>query len=260
MVGQAPPWFAIEREAGTATQLEALPIVRKDVGVRAAGGEWRLADVGRIGAYFVVDVGDASGWRPVRDLYEDVGGALDALVTAYAGRLRTGERRVAASILFQGYAARLWSPVLGCVALGMPPPDLSTRRLRWRYRPGQPVGLNLATPRPAAEPVPPMIVHEHLTPMATALYRLTGVARNLLWGNASSALAGTLTALHLAGVRINAAAAVVRGLLESAPLRGTGVLTLTGERPDFRRRSCCLYYRLPGGGLCGDCCLTRVPG
>jgi len=227
--------------------------------VRVVGGEWRLVDVGRIGAYFVVDVGDAPGWHPVAELYADAGGALDLLVTAYADRLRTGERRVAASILFQGYAARLWSPVLGCVALGMPPPDLAARRLRWRYRPGEPMGLNLAAPEPAAGPVPPVIVHEHLTPLVAALHRLTGVARNLLWGNAASALAGTLTALRLAGVRIGVATAVVRGLLESAPLRGTGALTLPGGRPAFRRRSCCLYYRLPGGGLCGDCCLTRVP-
>jgi ferric iron reductase protein FhuF len=25
--------------------------------------------------------------------------------------------------------------------------------------------------------------------------------------------------------------------------------------PDFLRNSCCLYYRLPDGGLCGDCVL-----
>ncbi len=25
----------------------------------------------------------------------------------------------------------------------------------------------------------------------------------------------------------------------------------------FRRRSCCLYYRVPGGGICGDCVLRR---
>ena len=226
--------------------------------MRVAGSEWGLADVGRLGAYFVVEVGDGPGWRPVAELYGDVSGALDSLVMAYADRLRTGERRVAASILFQGYAARLWSPVLGCVALGMPPPDLAAG-LRWRYRPGEPVGLNLAAPVPAVEPVPPVIVHDHLTPMIAALHRLTGVARNLLWGNASSALAGTLTALNLAGVGSGAATAVVRELLESGPLRGTGVLAVTGERPNFRRRSCCLYYRLPGGGLCGDCCLTRVP-
>jgi|GEM_PF-1837329 hypothetical protein len=47
-------------------------------------------------------------------------------------------------------------------------------------------------------------------------------------------------------------------LLGTGRLRGTGQLTGTGLA--FRRRSCCLYYRLPGGGLCGDCCLRRVPG
>ena len=35
----------------------------------------------------------------------------------------------------------------------------------------------------------------------------------------------------------------------------TGTLTGTG----FRRRSCCLYYRVPGGGVCGDCCFLRPP-
>ncbi|MEU7551440.1 (2Fe-2S)-binding protein [Streptomyces sp. NPDC044571] len=25
----------------------------------------------------------------------------------------------------------------------------------------------------------------------------------------------------------------------------------------FVRRSCCLYYKVPGGGFCGDCVLRR---
>ena len=37
------------------------------------------------------------------------------------------------------------------------------------------------------------------------------------------------------------------------PLSDTGTLGPDGE--GFRRRSCCLYYRVPGGGLCGDCVL-----
>ncbi|WP_199808608.1 (2Fe-2S)-binding protein, partial [Streptomyces sp. NRRL S-146] len=37
----------------------------------------------------------------------------------------------------------------------------------------------------------------------------------------------------------------------------TGAGTLDGTA--FRRRSCCLYYRVPGGGVCGDCCFTRPP-
>jgi hypothetical protein len=55
------------------------------------------------------------------------------------------------------------------------------------------------------------------------------------------------------------AAAVVEELLARAPLDGTATL----ERPDperarwfLVRRNCCLYYRIPGGGTCGDCVLT----
>ena len=29
------------------------------------------------------------------------------------------------------------------------------------------------------------------------------------------------------------------------------------QGPAFTRRTCCLYYRLPGGGLCGDCVLHQ---
>ena len=35
---------------------------------------------------------------------------------------------------------------------------------------------------------------------------------------------------------------------------------MTGDGLSFRRRSCCLYYRLPGGALCGDCGLARPSG
>ncbi|MFV2120727.1 (2Fe-2S)-binding protein, partial [Streptomyces sp. Act-28] len=33
--------------------------------------------------------------------------------------------------------------------------------------------------------------------------------------------------------------------------------TLRG--PALRRRTCCLYYRCPGGGLCGDCVFDAPP-
>ena len=35
-------------------------------------------------------------------------------------------------------------------------------------------------------------------------------------------------------------------------------MSWSNPRPDtsfFVRRSCCLYYRLPAGGKCGDCAL-----
>jgi len=189
---------------------------------------------------------------PVADLYRNAGGALDALVDHHAARLRTTERRVAASILYQEFAARLWSPVLGCLALDRPPPDLSLSSLRWR---ASPFGLAVSSDGPRAA-APATLVDEHLRPMATALHERTGVAVTLLWGNAASALVGTVTVLRLHGRPLDTG--LVRELLEVPPLRGAGTLG-DGDPPAFRRRSCCLYYRVPGGGLCGDCCFTRAP-
>ena len=203
-----------------------------------------------LGPFFTLAVGP--GGRPVLDLYRNAGGALDALVERHAERLGTAERRVAASILFQEFAARLWSPVLGSVAFDLPAPDLSAARLRWR---DDPFRLGVAGPAAAAtEPV--ALVDEHLRPMVAAVVDRTGVAADLLWGNAASALVGTLTVIRLNGGRVDIATA--RTLLDTEPLRGTGTL-VRADPPVFRRRSCCLYYRVPGGGLCGDCCLTQVP-
>ena len=47
-----------------------------------------------------------------------------------------------------------------------------------------------------------------------------------------------------------------RELLRMGVLHGTGELAEPDPgQPFFVRRSCCLYYRLPTGGKCGDCAL-----
>jgi hypothetical protein len=43
----------------------------------------------------------------------------------------------------------------------------------------------------------------------------------------------------------------VRGLLATSELSGCGDFIGSG----FVRNSCCLMYRIPGAGLCGDCVL-----
>ncbi|MEW2292855.1 (2Fe-2S)-binding protein [Streptomyces sp. NPDC006743] len=106
-----------------------------------------------------------------------------------------------------------------------------------------------------------VVLHAHLEPLAAALRARYRLAPGLLRGNAASALA--------------AAARQVRGwarqdgrteagdlahdlavrLLAHPALAGAGTLGATG----FRRRSCCLYYRVPGGGVCGDCCFSCAP-
>jgi hypothetical protein len=214
-----------------------------------------LADVAPVGPYFAVDTGpDIAGHPLWRSFTELCGRALPDQVAAVRVRLGTDEPRVAASLLFQGIAGRLWSPVLATAAVHGVVPDLRPAHTYWRAASPGPVLLAV----PEALPADPsalgtVVVERHLRPLVAAVRAVTPVAEGLLWGNAASALAGALTVLAQARPRHAAAARrLVEDLLGAPPLRGTGVLGPAG----FRRRSCCLYYRAPGGGLCGDCALA----
>jgi ferric iron reductase protein FhuF len=219
-----------------------------------------LADVAGIGPFFALDIDPGVAghplWRPFTEL---AGRALPDQVAAVRARLGTGEDRVAASLLFQGVAGRVWSPVLAAAAEHGVVPDLDADRTHWRA--ASPGPVLLAAPEPAGLPataasVRQVAVDRLLGPLVTAVRTVTPVAEGLLWGNAASALVGALTVLT--GRRPASAAParrLVGALLDTPPLRGTGVLGPRG----FRRRSCCLYYRVPGGGLCGDCALTARP-
>ncbi|GGV01994.1 hypothetical protein GCM10010182_19380 [Actinomadura cremea] len=215
-----------------------------------------LRDVGRIGPYFEIRTDPAEEadptWRPFPETDR---ARLAELTDRYADRLGTPERRVAASILFQGLASRLWSPVVAAGSRGVVP-DLAG--LHWRWAPGAPVALWLAAPGgrraggtdDAARLVHDAVVVRALEPLRDAMAGFVRLADGLVWGNAASALAGSLNV----GPRDAGRAALVRRLLALPPLDGTGGFGPAG----FVRRSCCLYYRVPpGGGLCGDCALVR---
>ncbi|CAM5399747.1 (2Fe-2S)-binding protein [Streptomyces chartreusis] len=189
---------------------------------------------------------------------------LDFRVRKVGHALRAPEPRVAASVAQQGLAARLWSVTLGCAALYDAVPDLDPRLLRWDPDGSAPDDLWLTEvrPRPAdAATVADIVLHGHLEPLNAALRSRYRVADGLLRGNAGSALAGAARQLDQwarAHGRTDVAArsrALTAELLAHPLLAGTGTLTAAG----FRRRSCCLYYRVPGGGVCGDCCFTRAP-
>ena len=115
-----------------------------------------------------------------------------------------------------------------------------------------PTGWRAADPAALAELSYRVVVAGHLEPLALPLGG--EVAEGLLWGNAASAMAGALGVLVRArpGLR-DRATALAAALLAHGRLADTGQLGVTGEGLGFRRRSCCLYYRLPGGALCGDC-------
>ncbi|WP_328564013.1 (2Fe-2S)-binding protein [Streptomyces coelicoflavus] len=190
---------------------------------------------------------------------------LGLRVRKVAAALGTPETRVAASVAQQGLAARLWSVTLACAALYGQVPDLDPRLLHWDPDATAPDDLWLTEVRALpgdATTVADVVLTTHLAPLAEAVHARYGVAAGLLRGNAASALAGagrelerwarregrTDTAAH--------ARSLTAGLLAHPLLAGTGTLTGTS----FRRRSCCLYYRVPGGGVCGDCCFPSPPG
>jgi hypothetical protein len=54
------------------------------------------------------------------------------------------------------------------------------------------------------------------------------------------------------------ALALAVGILGRPPLAGLGEVVAEPGHPTgvgFARRTCCLFYRVPGGGTCGDCVL-----
>lgn len=224
-----------------------------------------LRTAARYGPYFVIetpdDAPDARG-AALAALYSPSGAVdLTELVEHHARRLRTDELRVAASLLFQGFAARLWSPVLGCAAAGVVP-DLDPEHLHW-WR-ASPIGLR--TTRASgwraddteshAELAAQAVIANHLAPLAAALRGTVRVAEGLLWGGAASSLVGATQMVQ--GDPLRDARALADNLLRHPSLRGTTTL-LSRDPLRIRRRSCCLYYRVPGGGLCGDCPLPRIP-
>ncbi|MEV7980990.1 (2Fe-2S)-binding protein [Streptomyces sp. NPDC086519] len=201
---------------------------------------------------------------------DDCRNSLTSRVDAVSSRLRTAEPRVAASIAHQGLAARLWSIALGCAVCHGRLPDLDPALLRWDPGAAAPDDLWLtevraqpggADPAPLADTVVRTVVRGHLEPLGEALRDRYGLAPGLLWGNAGSALAGAARELDRWARANDRAEAAARTRALTDALFTHPLLSETGTRAGlaFRRRSCCLYYRVPGGGACGDCCFTQPP-
>jgi hypothetical protein len=210
-----------------------------------------LAESQSYGGFFAITVGgDADGWVPIGRCYDD--GCADLIAVTAAG-YRSTDLRIAASMIQFSHASRLWSPVLACAAGHGVVPDLGGLQ---RFHSG--TQLRLPTPNGRfvgdAETLPDLlyriVVEEQLDRLAAGLR--VKIAGGLLYGNAAAALVGAAHALVAARPDLGeSVAALVRALLGTGGLAGTGVVT--GLR--FRRRSCCLYYRVPGGSYCDDCAL-----
>jgi ferric iron reductase protein FhuF len=190
------------------------------------------------------------------------------LVDAVGAWLGTAERRVAASLVVLGYAARLVGPTLAVALRDGILPDARPSRVEYDYHPRR--GFTLALPDPTGWHIAPRqlpaqwcatVLDAHLQPLVQAIRAQVPVAAGLLWGNVASGLTGALRSLAATGA-VPPARCLDVGLavLDHGPLRGSGDLTVVDGRLSFRRRSCCLYYRLDGAGTCGDCALPARPG
>ncbi|MFF4346046.1 (2Fe-2S)-binding protein [Streptomyces sp. NPDC001530] len=230
-----------------------------------------LAALGSLGGFFVLRTGvPPRGPLPTlaqayaapqldaqKEVYTD---PITFRVRKIMQSLRAPERRIAVSIAQQGLAARLWSIALGAAALYGQVPDLDPELLRWDPDGSAPDDLWLSEVRALPVTAVDEVVRAgHLAPLAAVLHSRYRVSTGLLWGNAGSALAGAVRQLDR-WARANGRPEVGdRARTIASVLFAHPDLSGTLDSRTLRRRSCCLYYRVPGGGLCGDCCFLRPP-
>jgi iron complex transport system ATP-binding protein len=217
-----------------------------------------LVELADISPYFAVGIGSVDdGWRPVQQLYTNIA-LLDGIISRVQARMDATEQRVAASTFFLGFAARLWSIGLGALAGHRLLLDLDAEHLLFREVDGQ---VQLHIEHPVARQgdnleqlLANMVLAEHLTPLTAALRRLGPISGKLLRGNAASALLGAARVF-------DGHAASGTGWPLARKLCGDERLSdaIRFNDSGYRRTNCCLYYRAPRGGLCGDCVLTSTP-
>jgi hypothetical protein len=231
-----------------------------------------LEAAARLGPYFAWTPRDAGrDWRPLLELRDPavIAERVTAghrILTRLSGR-GPGEigRRVVASTIFLGLAARLVSPPLGAAALTGTMPLADPARLWWRPVEGGPMPIAYDDLGPAAGGLEPLI-RDLVTPVLETFRAGYALSPQVLWGNVASALGGAAGMIadrareaSVPPSAASSAAAVVHDALARPPLLGMA----TWERPDpgaarwfLVRHNCCLYYRIPGGGTCGDCILV----
>jgi len=241
----------------------------------SAAGAGLLADLAALGPYFAVEVHRPGSplrppWQSLGELTGSPGALADRIgevrerLAAAAGCPAAAvEFRVAASIAQLGLCARLLSPVLGAAATGRTlPVDVGQDRLVPAL--GGPFRLSLseaavpeaAVAAEAATAATDALLAGPITQVVRAVEAMA-VSPRVLWGNVASAVNGAAAMIaaarpDLAGPAAETAAAMLAnpaltGTFQGRPLRG------------FRRRNCCLIYRLSPGrpAYCGDCVLGR---
>jgi hypothetical protein len=234
----------------------------------------------QLGPYFAVSIHPpgqslAASWRPLSTLLdspEDLRRRIAEVRAALAaGRPPAAVQfRVAASVNHLGVAARLISAGLGtAVVLGRVAP-MDPAEVHWQPVLGGPLPLSLPASalagyrdQPGAGQLASELRHSLLNGPVRALTGATAalsVSPIVLQGNIASAVNAAAAMIATARPGLATQAATIASALLSAPeLAGTWTSSPAG----FRRRSCCLIYRVAPAatsGVCGDCILDPTSG
>jgi hypothetical protein len=210
-------------------------------------------DLSDLGPFFEVQsVAAEEQWRPLNALL--AGPALDERVDhveAFLGAMtgQSVERRVAASTMSLGLFARLVAPQMGAAVLGHALPRLSFDTCYWQPVDGGPWPLALVGAGRDADLA--AALEDVLLPLVEAIAARCSLSEHVLTGNVASAVFGAVRMISSARPDLAAVAEGLGTRLLAYPLAGAGHV-----HGSFVRSSCCLYYRIPGGGLCGDCVLA----
>lgn len=223
-----------------------------------------LTAAGGLGAFFATAPRAEPGWSTWAQL---TGGALGARLDEVGDVLRGApgspvvEESVVASITHLGLVARLCAPLLGAALLTGTLPVAPPGSVHLRLSGTNPLPLAIESPAATAVDRPGELAGAFtrhwlapaIDPLGVAVRATNGVSPLVLAGNVVSAVAGALRmAAQARPALAGRAAGVLDALLRTGPLAGTGELRDDGT---FVRRSCCLFYRLPRAGTCGDCVL-----
>lgn len=224
---------------------------------------------------------DAVAWPAV--LAEDALAARFATVRAAlaaSSRLPVQEvdPKVAVSATQVGLASRLWSVALGSAVLGGWLPDLTSDALVASpvHRGQVPLGTTdpgrgyaVASLAEAAHLIGRTVAEDSLAALSSACATVGRTPERVLTSNSTSALVGAARVLSSQRPdRAGDAWALARLLLQdpvvaagggvadpaSVPAGVGGAMARVDET--FLRTGCCVFYRLPGHGLCPDCVLA----
>lgn len=222
-----------------------------------------FGELAAFGPFFAVQVhgsGDliAAPWQPMSGCAQ--AGGLSARVDATRAALAAGvqrqpgdiELRVAASIAHLGLVARIAAPAIAADVLGEQGISLRLHDLWWQDRLGGPYPLSVTAADPEDAGGSP--VDGAVRELTEAMARDYPVNAHILWGNVASAANGA-AGMIAANRPALADAAQVAADRMLADVRVEGGALRAG--PGFRRRSCCLIYRIAPGAdaFCGDCAL-----